>query len=104
MDTTHNLSANAGQRFTLLMVADIAPDDVEAFADYESVALRVMGDYSGVLERRLRSSDGTVEAHIVSFPDESTVRAFTADPRRAAARKALEGRDVVQRVETVGDV
>ena len=90
-------------RHTLVMTADVAPDDVEAFRRYEDVALAVMAEHGGVLERRLRSADGTVEVHLVSFADEEAVAVFAADPRRAEARAMLQDRQVQQRVEVLTD-
>jgi hypothetical protein len=91
-------------KFTLVMVADISPNDVEAFAEYEDVVLRLMNDHRGLLERRLRSEDGTFEAQLVSFRDRAAFEAYMFEPQRVHARTLLEGRDITQRVEIVRDV
>jgi len=60
------------------------PDGVACFQAYEDAVIPLLGEFGGVLETRLRSSDGTVEVHIVSFDSEQSFQKLKSDPRRAS--------------------
>lgn len=76
-------------RLTLLLIARVPPGGFEAFDAYEREVLPLLAEHGGRLERRLRSTDDRVEAHVVSFPGEAELAAYRADPRRAAAAPLL---------------
>jgi hypothetical protein len=88
----------------LAMIADIEPAGIEAFRAYEDRVLALLEHHGGSLERRVRSEDGTTEIHLVSFTGQVGYEAYMADPERVAARTALAGVAVDQRVLTVSDV
>ena len=67
---------------TVLVVAHMPPGGVADFARYEDAVLPLLGDHGGELQRRLRSDDGTTEAHLVGFPSAAAYAAYRADPRR----------------------
>ena len=54
-------------RLTLVMLADVAGEGVEAFQRYEAAVLPLLDRHDGRLERHLRTADGQAEVHIVSF-------------------------------------
>jgi hypothetical protein len=88
----------------IAMVADIEPAGIEAFRAYEDVVLPLLGRHGGRLERRLRTSDGTSEIHIVFFADESGYEAYLSDPDRVRARGVLGETPLEQRILAVCDV
>ena len=82
--------ADTSRRVTLVMTARIAPHGVADFAAFEERVLPRLGCHGGVLERRLRSEDGTFEMHIVSFASRDGLERFRRDPERVAALALLE--------------
>jgi len=52
--------------------------------------LPLLPEFNGRLERRLRTPDGTVEMHIVSFASDADRQNYRNDPRRAAQAWLLE--------------
>lgn len=75
---------------TLVLIARIPPDGVEAFQAYEDRVLPLLNEHGGRLQRRLRNDTGTVELHIVSFPSDIAFEKYRSDPRRTAAALLLE--------------
>lgn len=71
------------------MIARVPAAGVDAFARYEAGVLPLLADHGGTLEQRLRTADGTIELHIVRFPDAASLAAYRADPRRAARQPEL---------------
>jgi hypothetical protein len=49
----------APPRYTVVTVVDVPPDGVAAFQRYEDEVLPLLHRYDGLLERRLRSPEGT---------------------------------------------
>jgi hypothetical protein len=49
-----------------------------------------LSEFGGLLERRLRNADSTIEVHIVSFDSEQNFQRFRSDPRRAALSHLIE--------------
>lgn len=90
-------------RLTLVMVADVAREGVEAFQRYEAAVLPMLERHDGRLERRLRTADGQAEVHIVSFGSRAGYDAYCADPERADHRTLLEGVALTQRLLEVID-
>lgn len=93
-----------GGRLIIVMVADVPEDGVDAFQEYESQALPLLGRHGGRLERRLRSVDSLVEVHIVSFDSRGGYESYVADPERMNHRSPLTDMHVGQRVLEVQDV
>lgn len=90
-------------RLTLVMIADVPEGGVAAFQEYESHVLPLLAQHGGRLERRLRSADGLVEVHVVSFGSRSGYASYMADPERASYREQV-GVEVSQRIVEVSDV
>jgi hypothetical protein len=93
-----------GERLIIVMVADVPEDRVDAFQEYESRVLSLLGRHGGRLERRLRSMDSLVEVHIVSFKSREGYESYIADPERMNHRSPLTDMHVGQRVLEVQDV
>lgn len=89
---------------TYLLVARLPVGGVGAFDAYEAAVLPLLERHGGRLERRLRSVDGRLEAHVVSFPDEAASAAYRNDPRRRAAAPLLEASGAQVELFAVGDV
>lgn len=77
-------------RLTFVLIARVAPDGIATFQAYEEAVLPLLSEFGGVLERRLRNSDGTTEVHIVSFDTDENFQRFRHDPRRASLAHLLE--------------
>ena len=89
---------------TLALVVDLAADAVEPFAAYERRVLPLLARHGGRLDRRLRTTDGRTEIHLLSFADRAGYDAYLADPDRAAASRVLDGLDIDRRLLEVTDV
>jgi hypothetical protein len=77
-------------RLTFVLIARIPPAGVGDFGTYEANVLPLLAAHGGLLERHLRNADGTLEVHIVSFPDEPAFERYRADPRRVGHAPILE--------------
>jgi hypothetical protein len=75
---------------TFVLIARIPPEGVAAFTAYEDGVLPLLADHGGVLQRRLRGQNGSVEVHLLRFPSALAFERFRADPRRAALAPKLE--------------
>jgi hypothetical protein len=75
---------------TYLMLARLPEGRLDAFDAYESTVLPLLAEHGGRLERRLRTLDDRVEAHLVSFPGDEDFAAYRADPRRSSAAPLLD--------------
>jgi uncharacterized protein (DUF1330 family) len=71
-------------RLTFVVIARVPSEGVASFQAYEQAVLPLLSEFGGLLERRLRNSDGTVEVHILSFDSEQSFQRFRNDPRRAS--------------------
>ncbi len=89
---------------TLAMIARIRPEGLADFAAYEDLVLPLLADHGGRLERRLRSKDGTVEVHVVSFGSRDGLDRYRGDPRRAAAGRLLASSGATTEVIEVDDL
>jgi hypothetical protein len=65
-------------------------DGVESFQRYEEQVLPLLANQSGRLERRLRSPDGRIEVHLVSFSSVEHFHSYRDDPRHAELQPLLE--------------
>ncbi|MFC9931347.1 hypothetical protein [Streptomyces sp. NPDC127190] len=63
-----------------------------------------VAEYGGRLERRLRTLDDQVEAHVITFPHSEDLAAYRADPRRSAAAPLLESSGAAVELLAVRDV
>ena len=75
---------------TFVLIVRIPTEGVEDFRAYEEAVLPLLPEFNGHLERRLRSSDGTVEMHIISFASDADFQNYRNDPRRTAQAWSLE--------------
>src|ERR1700761_1926932 len=80
----------APPRITFVLIARLPPDGVASFQAYEKAVLPLLSEYGGLLERRLRNSDGTIEVHIVSFDSDRNFQRYRSDPRRDALSYLFE--------------
>ncbi|HTA13404.1 MAG TPA: hypothetical protein VK781_00935 [Solirubrobacteraceae bacterium] len=72
-----------------VLIARIPAEGVSAYQEYETAVLPLLCEHEGTLERRLRSSDGLVEVHVVGFSSHAAFRAYMEDPRRVALQPLL---------------
>ena len=89
---------------TYLMLARLPEGRLDAFDAYESAVLPLLAEHGGRLERRLRTLDDRVEAHLVSFPGDEDFAAYRADPRRSSAAPLLEWSGAAIELLAVRDV
>src|ERR1700688_2911043 len=92
------------QRPTFVLIARVPMEGVASFQAYEDAVLPRLREFGGLLERRLRNSDGTVEVHIVSFDSEKSFQRFRSDPRRASLAHLKEASAVKNEVFAMTDV
>ncbi|MFD3699718.1 hypothetical protein ACFWUZ_26950 [Streptomyces sp. NPDC058646] len=89
---------------TYLMLARLSERGLSTFEAYESEVLPLLSEYGGRLERRLRTLDDQLEAHLVTFPDSADLAAYREDPRRTAAAPLLESSGAAVELFAVRDV
>jgi hypothetical protein len=97
-------NTNAG--ITLCATFRMPAAGVTSFQAYEEAVLTLLRAHGGTLERRLRSMDGRIEVHIISFATNLQFEAYRTDQRRAehAALFNESGAEAeVQLVVDVGD-
>ena len=75
---------------TFVLIAQMPKEGIEDFRAYEYAVLPLLPEFNGRLERRLRSPDGTIEMHIISFASDADFRNYRNDPRRTAQAFLLE--------------
>jgi hypothetical protein len=88
----------------LAQIVRIPPAGVEVFQRFESIVLPLMPRYGGRLDRRLRSADGRVELHILSFPSHDALDAYKADPIRVEHLHLLAEAGAVAELLELADV
>ncbi len=91
-------------RLTLVMLADVTAEGVEAFQRYEGAVLPLLERHNGRLERRLRTADERAEVHILSFESRAAYEAYAADPERVEHRALLDEGSLAQRILEVSEV
>jgi hypothetical protein len=67
-------------------IVEMVPGQAEAWLRYEDAVLALLDRHSGTLERRIRSTDGTAELHLLRFQSREGFEAFMVDPDRIAHR------------------
>ena len=92
------------QRPIFVLIARVSMEDVAGFQEYEAAVLPLLREFGGLLERRLRNSDGTVEVHIVSFDSEQSFQRFRSDPRRASYAHLMENSSAKNELIAMTDV
>ncbi len=95
---------NVRMALTFLLIARLPAGGTAAFEAYESAVLPLLAEHGGRLERRLRSDDDRVEAHVVSFPGEAEAAAYRADPRRTGVATLLAASGAELELLTVRDL
>jgi hypothetical protein len=90
----------------MLMTAIIRvpKDGLESFRAYEDQVIPLQADHGAVLERRVRTADGTTEVHLVRFPSQAAADAYMADERRHDHRHLFDASGAVMEVLVVDDV
>jgi uncharacterized protein (DUF1330 family) len=91
-------------RFTFVLIARVPSDGVAGFQAYEQAVLPLLSEFGGLLERRLRNADSTIEVHIVSFDSEQNFQRFRSDPRRAALSHLIEASAASKELLAMTDV
>jgi uncharacterized protein (DUF1330 family) len=98
------MGLETAQRPTFVLIARMSMEGVASFQQYEDAVLPLLREFGGLLERRLRNSDGTVEVHIVSFDSEQGFQRFRSDPRRASYAHLMERSAANKELITMADV
>jgi hypothetical protein len=88
----------------LTAIARIPVEGVPDYLAYEDRVLPLLADHGATLERRLRTTDGTTEVHILRFPSQAALEAYMGDPRRHEHRPLLEASGATTEVLSVDDV
>jgi len=91
-------------RLTFVLIARVPADGVARFQAYEDAVLPLLSEFGGLLERRLRNGDGTIEVHIVSFGSDRDFQRYRNDPRRAAVSHLFEASAARNELLAVTDV
>lgn len=89
---------------TYLMLARLPEGGLGAFDAYESAVLPLLAEHGGRLERRLRTLDDQIEAHLITFPSSEDLAAYRVDPRRSAVAPLLESSGAAVELLAVRDV
>ena len=84
------MTAHQTNPVTFVLIARIPVEGIEDFRAYEDAVLPLLPEFNGRLERRLRSPDGTLEMHIVSFASDADFQNYRNDPRRTAQAGLLQ--------------
>lgn len=74
----------------LLALFRLSGAKLDLFREYEASVLSLLPDHGGRLERRVRSVDSTLEAHLLSFADRAGFGSYRTDKRRSALAGLLE--------------
>jgi hypothetical protein len=88
---------------TYVLIAHIPPHGVSDFVSYETSVLALLGAHGATLERRLRTSDGCVEVHVLRFPNGEALTAYRSDPRRKALAPLLARSGAITELHPVTD-
>jgi len=91
-------------RLTSVLIARVPPDGIASYQAYEAAVLPLLSEFGGLLERRLRNSDGTIEVHIVSFDSDQNRQRFRNDRRRASFAHLFEASAASNEVFAMTDV
>jgi hypothetical protein len=89
---------------TVVLVAQVRPEGVAKFQEYERRVLGLLSDHGGRPERRLRSADGLTEVHLVGFPSSEAFAGYRDDPRRKSHSHRLRASGASTQVLKLVDV
>jgi hypothetical protein len=89
---------------TLAVTLKVPLAGVRDFQAYEARVLPLVAEHGGVLQRRLRNGDGTVECHVLRFPSRAAFDAFRGDQRRATLAPLLAASGATAEVYEMTDV
>jgi len=92
------------QGMLMTAIVRIPKDGLESFLAYEDHVIPLQAEHGAVLERRVRTADGTTEVHLVRFPSQAAVDAYMDDSRRHDHRDLFEASGAVMEVLVVDDV
>ena len=73
----------------LAAVIELPAEHLESAQRYEDEVLTLLAGYDGELERRLRSTDGRTEVHLLRFPTRAAYESFMHSPERIALRASF---------------
>ena len=88
----------------LVQIVRIPAEGVDAFQRFESIVLPLMPNHGGGLLRRLRSADGGIEVHVLSFPSQEALDAYRTDPARLEHLPLLKESGAVAELLEMTDV
>ena len=91
-------------RLTFALIARVPSDGVASYQAYEEAVLPLLSEFGGLLERRLRNSEGTIEVHIVSFDTDQNYQRFKSDPRRGSLSHLFKASAASNEVFAMTDV
>lgn len=89
---------------TIVMVAQVHPDDFQAFVACEDRFVTLFNDHGLVLRHRFRDEQTSSEVHVIEVSGPHSLESYFADPRRAVLEKSFATLRIEQRVLTVTDV
>jgi hypothetical protein len=81
-----------------------ARDGAELLQRYEDGVLPLLVEHGATIERRLRSTDGCTEIHVLSFPSREALGRYRGDARRVALHDLLERSGAQLELHHVHDV
>jgi hypothetical protein len=87
----------------LTAIVRIPQEGVPDYMVYEARVLPVLAEHGAVLERRLRTADGTTEVHVARFPSQAVLDAYMADPRRDEAQRLFDASGATMEVFMMND-
>lgn len=99
-----SLVADPAAVLRVVALVELAAGRVDAGQRYEDAVLGLLGRHGGRLERRMRTTDGRTEVHLLRFASRAGYESFLADPERAAYRASLGDAAPVGRVLEVHEV
>ncbi|HEV2640304.1 MAG TPA: hypothetical protein VGX23_34545 [Actinocrinis sp.] len=103
-NSTHDESGQAGERLEFVVLVDLPEGHGAVVEDYEDKMLDLLPRHGGLLERRMRTEDGRMEVHLLSFASREGYAAFLADPERAALRDEVKDVELTNQVFQVREV
>ena len=72
----------------LARIVRIPAEGAASFQSFESKVPPLLREYGAALDWRLRSSDGQVEVHVMTFPSQEALDRYREDPVRVGALPA----------------
>lgn len=91
-------------RRTIVMVAEIHPDDFAEFVDLEDQSIGIFGQFGLVLRHRFRDTDRATEVQVIDVPGEAALDRYVAAPLRVELTARFDVLRITQSVLWVDDV